>query len=52
MLFDICIWVAYIGIFVWLARKGQGHDAMSTGKVGFAIQALAYVATYIHFFSS
>ena len=47
MLPDICIWLAYIGVFVWLARKGQGHDAMTSGKVGFGIQALAYVATYI-----
>ncbi|MBQ3060567.1 MAG: sodium:solute symporter family protein [Desulfovibrio sp.] len=47
MFFDVFIWVAYITIFVWLARKGQGHDALASGKVGFTIQAFAYVATYI-----
>ena len=44
---DILVWVLYIGVFFWLSRKGQGHDVMVTGKVGFAVQALAYVATYI-----
>lgn len=47
MLFDALIWIAYILIFVWLARKGQGHDALASGKIGFTIQAFAYVATYI-----
>ena len=44
---DICIWVAYIAVFIWLFRKGSGHDVMVSGKVGFAIQAFAFVATYI-----
>lgn len=47
MLLDALIWVAYIAVFVWLARKGQGHDVLSTGRVSFSIQAFAYVATYI-----
>ena len=47
MLFNIFIWTAYIVLFVWLARKGRGHDALTSGKVGFGIQAFAYVATYI-----
>lgn len=46
-LVNIAIWVGYIGLFVYLARKGEGHDAMHTGKINFAVQALAYVATYI-----
>ena len=47
MLGDALIWLGYIAVFIWLARKGRGHDAMATGRVGFVIQALAYVATYI-----
>lgn len=46
-LLNVLIWVGYIGLFVYLARKGEGHDAMHTGKINFAVQALAYVATYI-----
>lgn len=41
------IWAAYIGAFIFLARKGKGYDAASTGRVGFVVQAFAYVATYI-----
>ena len=44
---DIFIWVAYIAVFIWLFRKGSGHDVMMSGKVGFGIQAFAFVATYI-----
>ncbi len=47
MLINALIWIAYIGLFVWLARKGRGHDAMHAGKIHFGIQAFAYVATYI-----
>ena len=47
MFFNICIWAGYIAVFVWLARKGRGHDALTAGRVGFGIQAFAYVATYI-----
>ncbi len=41
------IWVLYIGAFIFLTRKGRGHDAALSGRVGFAVQAFAYVATYI-----
>lgn len=41
------IWLLYIGVFVFLARKGRGHDAALSGRVGFTVQAFAYVATYI-----
>ncbi|MBQ7456330.1 MAG: sodium:solute symporter family protein [Desulfovibrio sp.] len=44
---DIGIWIAYILVFIWLFRKGSGHDVMLSGKVGFGIQAFAFVATYI-----
>ncbi|MCR5814336.1 MAG: sodium:solute symporter family protein [Desulfovibrio sp.] len=44
---DILIWIIYIAVFVWLFRKGSGHDVMLSGKVGFGIQAFAFVATYI-----
>ena len=43
----ILIWLVYVGLFIFLARKGSGHDAALSGRVGFSIQALAYVATYI-----
>ncbi len=45
--YDIAIWIAYIAIFVWLARKGKGYDVTTTGTVGFTVQAFAYVATYV-----
>ncbi|MDR0338778.1 MAG: sodium:solute symporter family protein, partial [Desulfovibrio sp.] len=41
------IWILYIGLFIFLARRGKGHDAALSGRVGFVVQALAYVATYI-----
>ncbi len=47
MLFDIAIWVGYILLFIWLARKGKGYDVTTTGTVGFLVQAFAYVATYV-----
>ncbi|MDL2210732.1 sodium:solute symporter family protein, partial [Desulfovibrio sp. OttesenSCG-928-O18] len=43
----VLIWILYIGVFVLLTRKGRGHDAALTGRVGFVVQAFAYVATYI-----
>lgn len=43
----VFIWGLYIGVFIWLTRKGRGHDATLSGKVGFTVQAFAYVATYI-----
>lgn len=47
MLVDILIWGGYIALFIWLSRKGSGHDVMVSGRVSFGIQAFAYVATYI-----
>ncbi len=44
---DVLIWAGYIAVFVWLTRKGKGHDSLLTGSVGFGVQAFAYVATYI-----
>ncbi len=44
---EIFIWVAYIAVFFFLARMGAGKDALLSGKVGFGVQSLAYVATYI-----
>lgn len=43
----IVVWTGYVVLFIYLARKGKGHDAALTGRVGFAVQAFAYVATYI-----
>lgn len=43
----VLIWAAYIAVFLLLARKGRGHDAALSGRVGFVVQAFAYVATYI-----
>lgn len=43
----VLIWTLYIGLFLFLARKGRGHDSALSGRVGFVVQALAYVATYI-----
>ncbi len=47
MIAIISIWCAYIGIFLYLSRKGRGHDVMISGRVGFICLSLAYVATYI-----
>lgn len=44
---DALIWIAYGAVFFFLARKGRGHDAALSGRVGYAVQAFAYVATYI-----
>ncbi len=44
---EIIIWGAYIAVFFFLARMGAGKDALLSGKVGFGVQSLAYVATYI-----
>ncbi len=44
---EVIIWVAYIAVFFFLARMGAGKDALLSGKVGFGVQSLAYVATYI-----
>ena len=47
MLLNTSIWAAYVALFVFLARKGKGHDRALSGSVGFSVQAFAYVATYI-----
>ncbi len=47
MALDMAIWIGYILIFIWLARKGSGYDVTTTGAVGFIVQAFAYVATYV-----
>lgn len=44
---NACIWLLYIGALIFLTRKGRGHDAALSGRVGFTIQAFAYVSTYI-----
>ncbi len=41
------IWIGYMAVFFFLARMGAGKDALLSGKVGFGVQSLAYVATYI-----
>ncbi len=47
MSYDILIWIGYVLVFVWLAKKGRGYDVATTGTVGFVVQAFAYVATYV-----
>ncbi len=46
-MFTILIWLAYIALFFFLARKGRGEDLVLSDKVGFFVQSFAYVATYI-----
>ena len=41
------LWIAYALALVLIAKYSQSHDALLPGKVGVAVQALAYVATYI-----
>lgn len=41
------LWACYALILVFIARYSRSHDALLPGKVGVAVQALAYVATYI-----
>lgn len=43
----VLLWAGYIALFIYLARKGKGHDTALSGNVGFGVQAFAYVATYI-----
>lgn len=47
MFFEIGILVGYIALLLWLSAKGRGHDVTSSGRLGFTVQALAYVATYV-----
>jgi SSS family solute:Na+ symporter len=46
-MFSALIITAYFALFIVLARKGKGQDAALPGRVGFVVQAFAYVATYI-----
>lgn len=41
------LWLGYAAVLIFVARKSQNRDALLPGKVGAAVQALAYVATYI-----
>lgn len=41
------LWIGYAALLIFVARKAQNSDALLPGKVGAAVQALAYVATYI-----
>lgn len=43
----ILLWCAYALLLVALARWARGKDHLLPGRVGSAIQALAYVATYV-----
>lgn len=43
----VALWIVYFAVFALLVRKGRSHDAVLSGPVGFGVQALAYVATYI-----
>ncbi len=44
---EFLVWILYIAVFFFLARKGQGKDFILGGQIGFWVQSLAYVATYI-----
>jgi len=41
------LWIGYAVLLIFVAGKAQNRDALLPGRVGSAIQALAYVATYI-----
>lgn len=41
------LWIGYALLLVFIAKFSRGHDALLPGRVGVAVQALAYVATYI-----
>jgi SSS family solute:Na+ symporter len=41
------LWIGYAVLLVVIARYARSRDALLPGKVNVAIQALAYVATYI-----
>ena len=41
------LWILYALLLVFIARYSSSRDALLPGKVNVAIQALAYVATYI-----
>ena len=41
----VLLWAGYALILVFIAKYSRSHDALLPGKVGVAVQALAYVAT-------
>ncbi len=43
---EVSIWVLYIALFIFLVKKGSGHDMVLGGAVGFFVQSFAYIATY------
>ncbi len=43
---EISIWILYIAIFILLVKKGNRHDFVLGGAVGFFVQSFAYIATY------
>ena len=47
MVLDLAMWGGYAVLLVWLTIKGRGHNCLSSGSIGFGVQALAYVATYV-----
>jgi SSS family solute:Na+ symporter len=47
MLSFLPLWILYALLLVFIARYSRSRDALLPGKVNVAIQALAYVATYI-----
>lgn len=47
MVTTIAIWLMYGGILLFLAKLGRREDHLLPGKVAVAVQALAYVATYV-----
>ena len=45
--FSVCLWIGYIITLLVLSHLAKGKDALLPGKIGVAIQSMAYVATYI-----
>ncbi len=43
----IALWGAYALLLLLLSRLAKGKNALLPGKVGVAVQSLAYVATYV-----
>lgn len=41
------LWIGYAFFLLFIARRTKSSDALLPGRVGAAVQALAYVATYI-----
>ena len=43
----VALWLGYIVTLLVLSHLAKGRDALLPGKIGAAIQSMAYVATYI-----